>query len=198
MDASEDDGMDDGQTIPPQTSLRFERPTDLYKLLPEVGDFTKHRPEEEEDAYGYLERLRASTTPEDAITYTAFAAEPQLAIRWGADVVRTTLENMPHDEEQLLSWVQAWVDNPVPEYRWRTLQVALFAPRRSPAVYLGLAVGWSGGPFAPNDPVTIPEWRTPRAVNAAVLRSLSQVGLDQRSVAMARVLDLAAGLFRVY
>lgn len=187
-----------GQTIPPMQTLRFDKPFDLYQHLPEVDDFTKHRPEKDEDSYSFLQRLRASTTPEDAITYTAFAATPQLAIRWGADVVRTTLTQMPHDEEQLLTWVQTWAENPSAENRWRTLQVALFAPRRSPAVYLGLAVGWSGGPFAPNDPVAVPAWRTPRAVNSAVLRSISQVGLEQRSVALARALDLAAGLFRVY
>lgn len=199
MTPPDDDDEDDfGQTIPPVQTLRFDRPYDLYSGLPEVGDFTKHRPEQDEDAYSYLQRLRGSTTPEDAVTYTAFAAIPQLAIRWGADVVRTTLPKMPHDEEQLLTWVQAWAENPSAEHRWRTAQVALFAPRRSPAVYLGLAVGWSGGPFAPNDPVEVPDWRTPRAVNAAVLRAVSQVGLEQRSVAMARVLDLAAGLFRVY
>ncbi|MEM9435586.1 MAG: hypothetical protein AAGA15_00985 [Pseudomonadota bacterium] len=193
-----DDENDYGQTIPPVQTLRYDKPHDLYLNMPEVADFTKHRPEPDEDAFGFLERLRGSTTPEDAITYTAFAAKPELAIRWGADVVRMTLTNMPHDEEQLLNWVQLWVENPSSENRWRTLQVALFAPRRSPAVYLGLAVGWSGGPFAPNDPVMIPDWRTPRAVNSAVLRSVSQVGLHQRSVVMARVLDLAAGLFRVY
>lgn len=193
-----DNDSDFAQTIPPVKALRYERPFDLYRNLSEIGSFTKHRPEEEEDAFGYLDRLRGSTTPEDAITYTAFAVMPDVAIRWGADVVRVTLPQMPPDEEQLLNWVQNWVENPSAENRWRTLQVALFAPRRSPAVSLGLAVGWSGGPFAPNDPVKIPPWRTPHAVNSAVLRAVSMVGLQQRSVAMARVLDLAAGLFRVY
>ncbi|MEL6915894.1 MAG: hypothetical protein AAFP13_15475 [Pseudomonadota bacterium] len=193
-----DQGTDHDQTIPPIRTLRFDRPADLYAGLPEVAGFTKHRPEAEEDAFAFFERLRASTTPEDAVTYTAFAAEPELAVGWGLEAVRRTIAQMPADEEQLLNWIAQWRENPSAENRWKVLQVALFAPRRSPAVYLGLAAGWSGGPFAPNDPVRIPSWRTPRAVNAAVLRSIGQVGLEQRSVCLARVLDLAAGLFRVY
>ena len=192
------DDIDQDQTVPPMRTLRYDRPVDLYREMPEVSGFTKHRPTDEEDAYGFLERLRASTTPEDAITYASFACTPKVAIQFGMDAIRITLPDLPPDEMQLMSWVSQWLDHPSTENRWRTLQVALFAPRRSPAVYLGLAVGWSGGPLAPNDPVSVPEWRTPRAVNAAVLRSIGQVGFEQRSVALARVLDLGAGLFRVY
>lgn len=197
MTASEDD-PDFDQTIPPQSSLRYDRPYDLYRGIPEISGFTRHRPSENEDPLSYLDRLRSSTTPEDAITYTAFATEPRVAIQWGLNSVRMTLPDIPPDEVQLMSWVTQWVEHPTTDNRWRTLQVALFAPRRSPAVYLGLAVGWSGGPLAPNDPVSVPNWRSPRAVNAAILRAIGQVGLDQRSVRLARILDLAAGLFRVY
>ncbi|MGJ8603720.1 MAG: DUF6931 family protein [Marivita sp.] len=197
MTASQDDS-DFDQTIPPQSSLRYDRPYDLYRGIPEISGFTRHRPTEDEDPLGYLDRLRSSTTPEDAITYTAFATEPRVAIQWGLNAVRMTLPDIPPDEVQLMSWVTQWIEHPTTDNRWRTLQVALFAPRRSPAVYLGLAVGWSGGPLAPNDPVSVPEWRSPRAVNAAVLRAVGQVGLAERSVRLARILDLATGLFRVY
>lgn len=192
------DSSDQDHTIPPQRALRFDSPSQLYEKIPEVGGFTKHRPTEEEDPLGFFERLRASTTPEDAITYTAFATEPQVAIGWGVEAIRISLPDLPPDELQLMSWISQWLDHPSSETRWRTMQVALFAPRRSATVYLGLAVGWSGGALAPNDPVMVPEWRAPKAVNAAILRSLGHVGLEQRSVCLARVLDLAAGLFRVY
>lgn len=192
------DDTEQDRTIPPLRALRFDRPVDLYKRIPEVGGFTKHRPTEDEDPLGFFERLRGSTTPEDALTYTAFATEPQVAINWGVESLRINLPDLPPDEKQLMSWISQWLDHPSSENRWRTMQVALFAPRRSPTVYLGLAVGWSGGALAPNDPVTLPEWRSPKAVNAAILRALGQVGLEHRSVCLARVLDLAAGLFRVY
>ena len=197
MTVTSDDTEQD-RTIPPLRALRFDRPGDLYHEIPEVGGFTKHRPNDDEDPLGFFERLRASTTPEDAITYTAFATEPQVAINWGVNAIRMTLPDLPPDELQLMSWISQWLDHPSSENRWRTMQVALFAPRRSATVYLGLAVGWSGGALAPNDPVSVPDWRSPKAVNAAILRALGQVGLEQRSVCLARVLDLAAGLFRVY
>jgi len=195
---SSDQIIDAERTIPPVKSLRFDRPFDLYRELPEVRGFTKHRPSEEDDAFGFFEQLARSTTPEDALTFTAFATEPLAAIKWGLASTQAVLSDLPPEEEQLLHWVAQWVENPTKENRWRTFQVALFAPRRSASVYLGLAVGWSGGPLAPNDPVTVPAWRTPRAVNTAVLRSIGQVGLQQRSVCMQRVLDLAANHFRVY
>ncbi len=197
MTATSDDS-DQDHTVPPLSATRFERPADLYREIPEVGAFTKHRPTDDEDALNFFERLRGSTTPEDAITYTAFATDPQMSIGWGVEAIRISLPDLPPDELQLMSWISQWLDHPSAENRWRTMQVALFAPRRSATVYLGLAVGWSGGALAPNDPVTVPDWRCPKAVNAAILRALGQVGLEQRSVCLARVLDLAAGLFRVY
>ncbi|MEM7631368.1 MAG: hypothetical protein AAF822_04795 [Pseudomonadota bacterium] len=197
MTVTSDDTEQD-RTIPPLRAVRYDRPIDLYREIPEVGGFTKHRPDDQEDPLGFFERLRASTTPEDAITYTAFATEPQVAINWGVEAIRVSLPDLPPDELQLMSWISQWLDHPSAENRWRTMQVALFAPRRSATVYLGLAVGWSGGALAPNDPVAVPEWRSPKAVNAAILRGLGQVGLEHRSVCLARVLDLAAGLFRVY
>ena len=63
---------------------------------------------------------------------------------------------------------------------------------------LALAVGWSGGQIAPNDPAPVPIWRAPRSINSAVLSCLSKVDLDRRSVLLARFIDLSANLFRVY
>lgn len=185
-------------TVPTLPALRFGNPVDLYRSIPEVNGFTKHRPFEGEDAFGFLERLRASTTPEDAVTYSAFATQPQTAIAWAVEAIRITLGEMSADDLRLLNWITLWLDHPSPENRWLVMQAALFAPRRSAVVYLGLAVGWSGGALAPNDPVAVPPWRCPKAVSGAVFRAIGQVGMEHRSVSLARVLDLAAGLFRVY
>jgi len=186
------------KTVPSSEALRFDSPSELYRRIPEIAGFTKHRPEEGEEPGSFLERLRASTTPEDAVTYSTFAATPLNAIALGVEAIRITLLDLSADDLHLLAWITQWLDHPSPENRWRVMQAALFAPRRSAVVYIGLAVGWSGGALAPNDPVTVPPWRAPKAVNAAILRAIGQVGLEQRSVSLARVLDLAAGLFRVY
>lgn len=198
MGPPSDDDTDFDATIPPKKMLRHEPPAELYRAIPEVAYFTRQTPDEGEESHRFFERLKASTTPEDAVTFTAFATEPGVAIRWGMDCIRVAVPEPAPDEMQLLSWVATWLDHPNHDNRWRAMQVAMFAPRRSPAVYLGLAVGWSGGPLAPNDPVQVPAWRCPRAVNSAIMRSIGQVGLERRSACLARVLDLAAGLFRVY
>lgn len=197
MYASSDD-IDPDLTVPPLSALRFDSPMELYGRIPEISGFTKHRPSEDEDGLGFLERLRSSTTPEDAVTYAAFATEPQTAITWGVEAIRITLSELSADDLQLMNMITNWLDHPSPENRWHVMQTALFAPRRSAVVYLGLAVGWSGGALAPNDPVSVPGWRCPKAVSGAIFRAIGQVGLEHRSVALARVLDLAAGLFRVY
>ncbi len=197
MYASSED-QDTDHTVPPLPALRYDSPIELYRLIPEISGFTKHRPTEGEDALGFLERLRASTTPEDAVTYSAFATQPQTAIAWGVEAIRITLADLSADDINLLNWITLWLDHPSPENRWHVMQAALFAPRRSAVVYLGLAVGWSGGALAPNDPVSMPQWRCPKAVSGAIFRAIGHVGLEHRSVSLARVLDLAAGLFRVY
>lgn len=197
MTASLDD-TDLEPTVPPARMLRFDRPIDLYRSIPEVAGFTRQRPSEDVDAKAYFEILRRSTTPEDAITFTAFVMQPAVSIRWGLESLHATIPEFSPEDQQILSWVQQWLDYPSNDNRWRAMQVAMFSPRRTAAVYLGLAVGWSGGALAPNDPVELPPWRTPKAVNAAILRTFGQTALDQRSIAMARILDLASRLFRVY
>ncbi|CUH78130.1 hypothetical protein TRM7557_01737 [Tritonibacter multivorans] len=183
-------------TVPPMRSMRYDSPAQLYAAVPEVAAFTKHRPSVEEDNFYYFQRLKGSTTPEDAITFAAFSAEARSAIHWAMQAVRTTLPEPGPEDAELLIAIGQWMDYPGNETRWRALQLALFAPRRSPIVYIGLAVGWSGGIMAPNDPSRPPVWRTASAVNAALLTTLARGGAEQRSVNMARILDAATSLFR--
>lgn len=185
-------------TIPPLRVLRYDAPVQLYAEIPKISAFTKHVPQEDEDNFSYLDRLRRSTTPEDAVTFAAFATEPRSSISWGVQSVRAVVPDPNPDDLQLLSWISQWLEHPSDETRWRTMQVAMFAPRRSAFVYLGLAVGWSGGALAPNDHSAPPSWRAPRAVNAAVLTAIAKAGATNRSVNLARVLDLASNMFRVY
>ena len=186
------------QTIPPLRALRIDRPTDLFQNVPEIAKFIQQHPSEDEDALSYFERLRRSPIPEEAITYTAFAAEPGVAISWTIEAIRFITPNLSADDTALMEQIERWFHDPKADNRWRVMQAALYAPRRTGTVNLGLAVGWSGGALAPNDPVTVPAWRSARAANAAILRALGEVEQAHRAENLARVLDLAAGMFRVY
>lgn len=196
-----DDDVADGEadkTQPPVSPLRYETPFDLYREMPQISQLTIHRPRPDEDMLGYIYRLRASTTPEDAVTFIAFAALPKMAIWWGYECLRTASEDLPASDRRMMELVANWISYPDNENRYRAAEMALFAPVRSPAVFLGLAVAWSGGFVAPNDTAPVPEHRTPRAINSAVLSSLAGLGISRRSVGLARFIDMSMSLFRAF
>ncbi|UMA64504.1 hypothetical protein LVO79_16070 [Roseivivax marinus] len=183
-------------TRPPVSALRYETPSALYAELPQVAQLTQHRPRPDEESLAYLDRLRASDTPEEALTFAAFAALPKMAIWWGYECVRTGGCALGQEERALMDLVAAWTVRSDAETRFRTMREGLYAPMRTPPVFLALAVGWSGGPIAPNDPAPVPAWRTPRAVNTAVLSCLAQAGLSERQTRLARFTEQAVALFR--
>ncbi|MGH1453212.1 MAG: DUF6931 family protein [Paracoccaceae bacterium] len=186
------------KTRPPLGALRYETPLDLYAALPQVAEVTQHRPRENEDALDYLFRLRSSTTPEEAVTYTAFAALPQMAIWWGHECLRLMPETLDQADRARMELIAAWTARPSTDLRHRLMHEALWANKRSPAVMLALAAGWSGGSIAPNDPAPVPPYRAPRSINSAVLSCLAQADLSRRPIYLARFIDMAESLYRVY
>lgn len=192
------DDLNSEPTLPPIRATRFDAINSLFDELPQLSEFMVERPQSGEGYRGFLERLRTSATPEDAIIFTAFAITPKSAIQWALDCILTLQPEQPWSDTQLMNWITAWLEDPKPETRWKALELSLFATPRSPIVQLGLAVGWSGGPLAPNDLVEMPAWRAPRAISAAVLRAIGNLPAEQRSTGIEYALDRAAGLFRVH
>lgn len=190
------DDLNSEQTLPPARVMRFDRMAELFHSMPELGQFMTARPEADEGYRQFLDRMRGSGTPEDAVVFAAFAAQPRDAIAWGYDSV-SALVQMTEEDHALAHAVADWLQAPDTDRRWRALQMALFAPRRTAMVYLGLAVGWSGGPMAPNDLVSVPAWRAARAVSSGVLRAVGQGAGEDRAARLALALDRAAGLFRI-
>lgn len=185
------------KTKPPITRLRYETPFELYRNLPQVAQLTQHRPREDEAILDFLYRLRSSTTPEEAITFAAFAVLPKLAIWWGYECLRQASDEMDKTERQMMEHVANWTQYPADENRFRAMQMGLYTPTKSPVVYLCLAVGWSGGPIAPNDTAGVPPHRSPRAINTAVLSCLARHDVQTRQVWLARFIDQAATLLTV-
>lgn len=186
------------KTKPPFARLRFETPFELYRAMPQVAQLTQHRPKEDEDLVTFLNRLRSSATPEEAITFAAFAAQPKMAIWWGYECLRQAADDLNKGERQMMEFVANWTQFPDDENRYRAMQMGLYAPIRTPAVYLCLAVGWSGGPIAPNDPAGVPPHRTPRAINTAVLSCLARANLQERPKRLEGFTDQAVSMLTVY
>lgn len=194
-DLNEDDA---DKTRPPQGALRYDSPQDLYAALPQLAELTQQRPREGEDALHYLGRLGSSTTPEEAVTYTAFAALPQMAIWWGHECLRVMPEVLDQRDRVFMEMIAAWIATPTKDLRHQIMKEALWSNGRTPAVMLGLAVGWSGGSIAPNDPAPVPPYRAPRSINSSVLSCLARADLTRRPVHLARFIDMAESLYRVY
>lgn len=191
-------GEDPDKTLPPLTALRCAMPVELYATMPVLGKLTRHRPQADEDNFDYLSRLRGSDTPEEAVTFTAFAALPKMAIWWGYECLRVSEPGLSREDRAMLQQIARWTAEPVSELRFDVMRAALWAEHRTPTVLLGLALGWSGGPAAPNDPTPVPLQRCPRAINAAVLSSLANNELARRPVLLGRFGELAVSMFRIY
>ena len=186
------------KTQPPVSVLRFTSPIELFTGLPQIRDLVQLRPADHEGHVGFLMRLYESPTPEEIVTFTAFAAQPKVAVWWGNECLRNLRSDFSTHDKTLLAKIADWTSTAEVETRYDIMKTALFAPRRTAAVQLGLAAGWAGSQIAPNDPVPIPAHRTPRAVSAAVLSALAQCHLGNRPSHLAKLMRLADSIFRPY
>lgn len=185
-------------TQPPVSVLRYNTPAELYVAMPQIRELTQLRPTDDEDHLGFLDRLGTSPTPEEFITFTAFAARPKVAVWWGYECLRNLRSDFSDHDRDLLEKVAAWSAHGDTETRYEIMKIAMFAERRTAAVQLGLAAGWAGAQIAPNDPAPIAPHRTPRGVNAAVLSALAQCHLGNRWSHMSKLRRLAESIFRAY
>jgi hypothetical protein len=185
------------KTRPPLSALRYVTLDHLYAAMPQIADVTHMRPQPDESALSFLLRLRGSGTPEEAVTLTAHAVQPKLAIWWAHECLRQVPDALSPLDREMMEGVGAWIAQPTQSLRHAVMREALWAQTRSPGVMLGLAVGWSGGSVAPNDPAPVPIHRTPKALNTAVLSILAKVDLRHRPVYLQRFIDMAETLFRM-
>lgn len=180
----------------PRGNIRRGNPKEHFIDLPRLSDLVKLRPQPDEDGLRFLSRLRSSTTPEEAVTYTAFAAVPTDAAGWGYEALRLMADHLQPQERDMMQQIAAWLANPTTRMRHQIMRDALWAPTRTPSVLLGLAVGWSTGGPGPNDPEPVAVHKAPEAINSAVLSCLARAPLDRRSFYLARILDMSETLFR--
>lgn len=104
---------DDGEkTRPPAVATRYGTLADLYGAIPQLAEVTQQRPRLDEEALHYLMRLRQSTTPEEAITFTSFAIQPKLAIWWGHECLRMMPDALSDLDRQMMELVAGWIGRP--------------------------------------------------------------------------------------
>lgn len=164
-----------------QPNLQFATARELFQAYPQIEeDMTAHP--DGRASIDFLAALAATPTPEEAVTFAAYALERRHAVWWGHECLRHAGSVLSEYDVAMMERAAAWVGQPDEATRYAALDAALASPAKTPGVWLALAAGWSGGSMAPrNAPaVPAPPHVCPRALNAAVLSALARIGRADR------------------
>ncbi len=167
----------------PSPGLRAQQAEALFQRMPEMAEDIGQRPAAGLHCMDFLRQLMAGSTPEEAITFMAYALAPRHAIWWAHECLNARTELLTDEDRAMLSLAAAWVAEPDETRRYAALDAGHAARARGPGTWLALATGWSGGSMAPpeNPAVEAPAFAMGRAVNAAVLTALARVPQEKRA-----------------
>jgi len=181
---------DDGRTVPPSSNLRTVVVNDLFAMVADSKEDIQLEPREGERVGNFLARLRSSTTPEEGVTFAAYALQPRISVWWAHECLATMREHLSPVDKQIMELIGTWAHDPSEANRNTIHELALAAPSKTPGVWLGFATAASeGGSLGGEILMT-----TPRAVNAGVLSCLARGGLPNRSINLARFITMAQTL----
>ncbi len=179
------------RTQPPPRNLRFPLVMDLCRVLPDIEEMLQIEADDTELPEHFVRRLAESPTPEEALTFTAYALNSHMAVWWGHDCLARISSWLPPEDADILELISDWVHRPVDPIRHRLAELAKGAAATTPAVWLAFGAAWSGGPIEPGDTTRVPAFRTPQAVNAAVLSGLARGHPRARRETLNQFVDLA-------
>lgn len=167
--------------------LRSQTASELFAAMPQMTEDLLTAPLKSQHSMDFLRMLRIGTTPEEALTFMAYALLPRHAVWWGHECLKATPDLMTDQDTAMLELIAAWVAEPDEDHRYAALNAAMAARSRSPGVWLALGAGWSGGSMSePGLPEVVPPlFLMGRAINAGILSALARVSQDKRR----RVLD---------
>lgn len=179
------------RTQPPPRNLRFPLVTDLCRVLPDMDDMLQIEADETELPDAFVQRLAESPTPEEALTFTAYALNSHMSVWWAHDCLSRISAWLPPEDADILELVSDWVHRPVDPVRHRLAEMAKVSASTTPAVWLAFGVAWTGGPVDPDDKTRVPAFKTPQAVNASVLSGLARGHPRARRDTLNQFVDLA-------
>jgi len=95
------------------------------------------------------------------------------------------------DEERMLGFAEDWVREPEEPRRRKVLASGTMGDKRSPATWVALAAGWSGGSVVPEDMGYAPAdpEQTAKAVRVALFIALSRLEGDAKHRVMTACLE---------
>ena len=87
------------------------------------------------------------------------------------------VEPLKPDEDRTIGFAESWVEEPEEPWRRKALASGNMGDARSPATWVALAAGWSGGSIVPDDMGYAPAdpEQTAKAVRVALFIALSRL-----------------------
>lgn len=188
------------QTTEPAQGLRAQLAEDLFRALPALPTLVMERPVDGQHCLDFLRVLRLGKTPEEAVTFMAFALAPRHAVWWGHECLKTVPDLLTPQDTQMMGLIAVWVAEQDDDSRCAALDAAMKVDVYGPGVWLALGAGWSGGSMSARGlpPVPPPPSAMGQALNAGIHSALARVPQDKRRrmldhyVAMAEVLAKSA------
>lgn len=187
-------------TTAPAEGLRVQLAEELFGAMPALPTLVTAKPREGIHCLDFLRQLTQSGTPEEAVTFMAFALAPRHAVWWGHECLKAAPDLLTDQDRHMMSLIGTWVAEQSDDSRYAALDAAANVAVHGPGVWLALGAGWSGGSMAARGmpPVPPPPSATGQALNAGLQSALVRVGQDKRRrmldhfVAMAEVLAKSA------
>lgn len=176
---------------------RFSTTRDVFAAFPSTERDISAAPTDEPPLV-FLEGLRRSGTPEDAVSLLAYALGRREAVWWAAQSVRLLLAIGARDTDAPLQAAEAWVRDPDDLRRREALRLGMLGNRRLASPWVALAAGWSGGNVGPSAHAIVPATpeMTPKAVRTAILVALATVNARERSNRLQAAIDIGVPLMR--
>lgn len=177
--------------------LRFAAAREVFDAYPGLADDIRAQPSGD-PPIAYLRALAAGETPEDALTFCAYALGRREAVWWGCQCVRSVAAVAPGGEDACLRAAEDWVREPEDGRRVAALRLGGTSDRRGATPWLALAAGWSGGNISTVEGGFVasqPEM-TAKAVRTAILIALARVGAKDRGQRLGLCVDGGARLMQ--
>ncbi|WHQ68578.1 DUF6931 family protein [Methylorubrum extorquens] len=177
------------------SATRFSTAREVFAAFPST-ERDINAPPSDEPPLPFLQRLRCSETPEDAVSFLAYALGRREAVWWAAQSVRLLCRIAVGQEDAPLGAAEAWVRDPEDLRRREALRLGMTANQRLATPWVALAAGWSGGNVGPSAQAVVqatPEM-TPRAVRTAILVALATVSARDRSSRLQACIDIGVPL----
>lgn len=172
--------------------FRFASALELFRAYPSASQDIRAKPSGDPPLV-FCEKLTASRTPEEAITFCGYYLPDRVCVWWGHECLRNLPSVLEDQDIHMLALVYSWINEPSTYRRHDMLERALKAEARTPGVWIALAGGWSVEGQARTQ-TRDPRFLTSRAVNTGILTALARVPLTERQDVLVDLVAMGAQL----